>query len=164
MTEQRRHEFFIYANTLADMTDLLHHYLIRVYIALGTLCQRRETFRDTHGEWQVWTGKHTVREIAKKAGVRSPSVSKATEIWHNLGPIPKRVISITDKERIKYVLLPRNHPAFVGLREKGEAMRSRLGKNWGLLPKKKEGFPISPSVARVPDSRQTPGVCLEARP
>lgn len=146
---------------------LFDPYMRAVYVVLVAVCKRKTTYEDIHGKWSAREGFPSVSRLAELSGVRRSSISATTDALAQIGVIVKAVWRIKDSPRIKYLVLPPEHPMFhsVGERCKRRMCHYRRDR-WGLR-QHRDGAPaitttlptvVTPTVPTVGKGATVPTV------
>ncbi len=115
-----------------DVWAKFHPKMQAVYGALLGLLRRTMQYRDTEGVWRVSYGYPTQKLIAKKSPVREADVSRITDLLEKVGILIKTPCKIHSKPRMRYILLPPEHPIYSRIGYSCERLLRQLGKRWGL--------------------------------
>ncbi len=106
--------------------------IMAVYGGLQGLLDRSMTYLDSERSWRVAYGHPTTQGIARASGVREADVSRITDLLEELGLIIKTPCTMNRKPRVRYILLPPEHPIYSRIGYSCERIFSKLGKGWGL--------------------------------
>ncbi len=106
--------------------------MMAVFVALVGSLDRTMKYTDGEGTWRVSYGHPTLEQIAKASRVRRADISRITDLFEEIGLIIKKPETINRKPRVRYILLPPEHPMSSRIGDSCVRIYQQTAKNWGL--------------------------------